>query len=84
MNTHRYVMEIFLYANGSLGNLHYGAIITRAYPYRLGIISAESFTMRKVRFSLIFMYNHKFSVASTYLYLGGCGMQNHGLQIWSS
>ena len=52
MNTHRYVMEIFLYANGSLGNLHYGAIITRAYPYRLGIISAESFTMRKVRFSL--------------------------------
>lgn len=45
-------MEIFLFANGSISDLHYGAVITRAYPYQLGIVSAESFNMKKVRLSL--------------------------------
>ena len=45
----RYILELTLYANGSLGGTHYGAIITKAfYPNELGFVNAQELTMRKV------------------------------------
>ena len=45
----RYILELSLYANGSLGGTHYGAIITKAfYPNELGFVNALELTMRKV------------------------------------
>ena len=49
----RFILELNLYANGSLGGTHYGAIITKAYyPNEFGVINAQELTMEKVICSL--------------------------------
>ena len=74
----RYVLNVLLYANGSLGDSHYGAIVTQSYPDQLGVVYAGHMTLQIVR-HIVFNYKK-----CTSFWLGSCCVQNHGIHKWSS